>query len=792
MDRMQESRDLERRDGEPAPIIRRAEEPPPYAGYGAYLEPEDKAHLRDYLRALRKRWLLVLSITLFVTASTFVYLARKPDIYEAQARVQVDLENNPATGNSKGGSVIYSGSSDPTYFNTQLQILKGSGLLRRVVKTLDLENNPEFLRPRSQNRLTWRGVKESFGLANKQPEKAQPGDEAKPPVQPAADKPSDDLAEANRLAPFVERLRARLEIAPVRETRMPVKDTRLIEISFEHPDPHVAAKVANTIAETFVLSNLEKKVDTNSSASDFLQKRVAELQAQIRNGEERLINYSRSTGLLSLEPSTNTVVERLVGLNRQLLEAENERKLAEAAYKAGTRPGAAENLAAESDKLTNEAKSKLADLRAKRAQLLVEVTPEWPEVKEIDQQIAVLEKYLEDSRKEWVSTVSGNLETRYQQALARESALRADFDKQRSETLTQNAAAINYRIIQQEIETNKGLLEGLLQRLRENDVVLVGTPNNIRVVDFAIVPRKPVGPHRTLGLGLAFGLALLFAFGVALFFEYLDDSLASPEDVERALRLPTLAIIPAVGGLTRRHLRPAITALQRRGNRRREAGEELLLNADSQAQIAEAYRQLRTSLLLSTAGRAPKTLLVTSSQQAEGKTTSAVNTAMSLAQMGASVLVIDADMRQPRIHTIFGLSNDNGLSSILSAEMSDAEMFSRIEQHGESGLYLLTAGPLPPNPAELLGSEQMKRLIKLMSLSFTHIIIDSPPVSFFADSVIVSTMVDGVLLVVHGEKSSLSLVRRSRKVLSDVGSRIFGVVLNNVKLPRESYYYNAN
>src|SRR5205085_1150771 len=561
----------------------------------------------------------------------------------------------------------------------------------------------------------------------------------------------------------------------------------LIDIKFTHADPQVAAKVVNAIADTFVLSNLEKKTETNASAGDFLQKRVAELQADIRNDEERLVNYAKEHQILSLDGSQNTVVERLAGLNQQLLQAENERKDAEAAYRAAQAPNAASALATKDAKALEDAESKLAALKEKRSQLLVSNTEEWPEVKEINQQIVALEKQVSDIKTRATSALTTNLETRYRQALDHENALRADFNKQRGETLTQNEAAINYRIIQQEIETNKQLLDGLLQRSKENDVVLAGTPNNVSVVDYAVTPDYPIGPQRIRTMIMVLFLSLVAGVGLAIFLEYMNDSVRSTEDVDRWLRLPSLGVIPAVGDMGKRHFLPSFALARTNGNG--HDSPELLTNVESRSALAESYRHLRTSVLLSTAGHAPKSLLVTSSVPAEGKTTTAVNTALSLAQTGAHVLLLDADMRRPRLHSIFGLGNQNGLSNILSSDLSEAEMLSMISEHEATGLHILTSGAIPPNPAELIGSDQMHRLLKALEGTFTHVIIDSPPIGSFTDGVLASTMVDGVLLVVHSGKTSRSVVRRSKQLLQDVGAKVFGVVLNNVNLREHDYYY---
>jgi capsular exopolysaccharide synthesis family protein len=598
----------------------------------------------------------------------------------------------------------------------------------------------------------------------------------------------EDLNEAKRLAPYVNNILSGLKVDPVKEARGYYKETRLIDIKFSHPVPDVTSKVVNAIAETYVFSNLEKRTEANSTTGDFLQKRIAELQQQIRTSEERLVNYAKNNQIISLDPNQNTVVERLAGLNQQLLQAENDRKTAEAAYNAAKLPDAARALAEDGAKSNNDLESKLNELRQKRALLMVDATEEAPEVKEVDQQISELDRQLKEMSSRKSATLLTNLNTRYQQALEREQSLRKAFEQQRAQTLSQNEAAINYRIIQQEIETNKSLLNGLLQGAKENDVVMAGKPNNISIVDYALTPDTPVGPNRTRTVIAAFFLSIGLGVGLALFFEYLDDTVHSTEEVERMLHLPALAVIPSVGSGARRRVLPGSTALQKQ-NGNGNGHSELLMNVDSRSPLAEAYRHLRTSVLLSTAGRAPKSLLVTSSLPGEGKTTTAVNTAMSLAQTGASVVIIDADMRRPRLQSIFDMQGQQGLSSILSSDTSDGDMLAMVRSDEESGLNILTSGPIPPNPAELLGSDQMRRLLAVLQQNYTHVVVDSPPVSSFTDGVLISSMVDGVLLVVHGGKSSRHIVRRSKQLLNDVGAKIFGVVLNNINLQSHDYYY---
>src|SRR6185436_15284436 len=454
---MNEATKLARRNEDARDLDRRIEESPSYRGsygYGAG-NVESEVHLLDYWRAVRKRLWLVLGVATLLTTMSMIYVARKPDIYEASSRVQVDLESNPMYG-SNPAPMILNPVSDPAYFNTQLQILTSSGLLRRVVKTLDLEHNKAFLRPQSsQPHSTWKTITQMLGVGGRDNKTSAQQPNVLPlttSIAPATS--SEDLVEAKRLAPYVGSLMGGLRVEPVRENRAGYyKETRLIDIDYQHGDPEIAAKVVNAVAETFVRSNLEKKSETNTSTSEFLSKRVTELQTQIRTSEERLVEYAKNNQILSLDASQNTVVERLAGLNKQLLEAENDRKMAEAEFNAAKNPGAASALAESASKEIETTESRLAELKQKRAQLLVEATEEAPEVKELDQQIDVLQKHLAETRSRGTATLLKNLETKYRQAQEREEALRKSFNQQKGETVTENEAAINYRILQQEIET---------------------------------------------------------------------------------------------------------------------------------------------------------------------------------------------------------------------------------------------------------------------------------------------------------------------------------------------------
>src|SRR5258706_2906147 len=337
-------------------------------------------------------------------------------------------------------------------------------------------------------------------------------------------------------------------------------------------------------------------------------------------------------------------------------------------------------------------------------------------------------------------------------------------------------------IIVSELEANKQLLSTLTQKLRELTLVSGGgTPSDVTVSTYSRVPHGPVGPQRLRTIVLAFILSLVAGIGLAFLLDFLDDTIKSIDDVDRYIHLPALALIPAAGTEKPRLRGEAPTPSHTTA---------LALVRSVRSPIAEAYRHLRTSLLLSSAGTPPKRILVTSSQPSEGKTTTAINMAFMLAQTGAQVLIIDCDLRRPRLHSHFNLPNARGLTNCLSGESDDLD--SLIQTYDKQpNLKLLPSGPIPPNPAELLGSDEMRRLLTTLSEKFTHIVVDSPPAISFTDASILSTFVDGVILVVHGGRSSRAVVRRAKQQLLDVGAHIFGVVLNNVKVESHDYYYTG-
>jgi capsular exopolysaccharide synthesis family protein len=799
---LREASDLER------PFEAPISTPGHYPAYrGGYAQ--EGFQLLDYWRAIRKRLWLVLGITVLVTTWTAIYMARKPNIYQASAVVQVDLEQtNPDLVTTESKRQL--SNPDPAYFNTQLQLLASDSLLRRVVKEHSLDTNKEFQAAKAEGSISaWRAMLKAVGLASDDKKKTEETSDSI--LNDSSLVSSDDVAEAVRLAPFVKIIKDNLEVQPIRESRATIKDTRLIQISFKNTDRELAAFVVNGMAETFVNMNQEKRSGTSRKTSDFLGKRIADLQSEIKNDETKLLELKKKEGILPTSGEGTIDLDRLSGLNKQLLEAENQRKNAEAQFFAvRDNPASVRELARnEMAQYINDREKSLRDMRldtqkkinelnALRSKMLLEYKEGAAEIKEIDRQIDVLEKGIadvvkknaadiQDYEERSTKTILSNLETKYRQAKQQEDKIKAAFDSQYNIAQGQNEGAVLLKLLEQNIETNKGFLKNLIEQQSGNDVASQGSDNNISVSEIAIPPETPVSPRRTMTVAAALLLSTLFGMGLALFLEYLDDTIRSTEEIENYLGLPALAAIPTMDSAPRRRL-----LLVGSTDTEEEAGtnSELLIHSDSRSSLAEAYRQLRTSILLSTAGHAPKSLLITSSLPSEGKTTTATNTAISLAQTGAKVLLVDADMRRPRLHSVFNIENGVGLSTLLSSETTELEILNAVKFEPTTKLNLLTSGPIPPNPAELLGSEQMADLLKVLQNNFTHVVVDSPPIASFTDGVLIASMVDGVILVVHAGKSSRQVVRRSRQILTDIGARIFGVVLNNVNLrSKDNYYY---
>jgi capsular exopolysaccharide synthesis family protein len=741
--------------------------------YGAAVT--STANIRDYLFIILKRKWLILSLMVVVTSLVTIQMFRTPSIYQGETTIKIDPK--PRSILQTQGVTINT-TNDPTFVGTQLKLLQNPALARQVILTLDLQNNPAFLGNQAQGGF-FTSLRKIFARDNK-------ARAASPAVGTGANIVGEDALLSRALSPEeLARLEPYEDAITLNEEVEPIDKTNLIVIKFRHTEPELAQKIPNTIAEVFMANNIDRATIGSKNAEDLLARKIIDMQLKVNNDRERQFNYAKAHNLpLTPDSTMNVEVKRLSELSSQMLEAENERKEAQAQYESA-RESVKNNDMFSIPEVQKSAyilglREKISELNQRRDALLVAYTPEWPEVKKIDSQIGPREKELERATAEVVN----GLKARFEAAQTKENYLRKTYNEQRGTTTQQTHDQIEMMSISAELETDKQYLNALLQKQRELEGTSTARTNEVSVATYSRLPKVPIGPPRVRNIIIALMLSLIAGIGLAFLLDFLDDTVNSMEDVDRYIHLPALALIPAT-----KTEKKGLLPLPGGGTAGPVATNALALVDDARSPVAESYRHLRTSLLLSSAGQPPKTILVTSSQPSEGKTTTAINTAVMLAQTGAEVLIIDCDLRRPRLHAHFEISNSAGLTNWLSGERDVDRLIQQYEKL--PNLKLLTSGPVPPNPAELLGSDEMRKLLSVLSERFAHIIIDSPPAISFTDASILSTMVDGVMLIVHGGKSSRAVVRRAKQQLLDVGAHIFGVVLNNVKLESQQDYYYA-
>jgi capsular exopolysaccharide synthesis family protein len=761
-------------------------------GYGYnYGQAEQKVHLRELWRTVRKRKWLILTIAFVVTTLVTVEMYRTKNTYQASTLVEIGKDTN-RLGNP--GSV-FGDDYDPFYMinmKTKMLMIKSHSLLEGVVINKRLDQDPQFLQA-SGKKSVWEALKlmgAKVGITDKGKDSDDSRDDsAVIPMTPATGGQTRTPEERALLERAIAILDAGLAVDPV-------KETRALRISFTHADPEVAADVANSVAASFLSRNFENKTQKFTDAAKWLDESTRKLKAKVQEAEEKLADYTRDHGIFLTDDKAGTLTTmKLSRLHEEVLRAESDRMIKQSLFDEVKQGRVQKNPEAYADLLFKtspklvELQKQLGDLETQSAELSNRFGPDNPKVKEVGLKIAAINQQLFESR----TSLEEKLRTEYERAVRVENDLKRSLGEAKGEATQQNQASINYNILKQEVDTNKTLYQDFLQKTNQAEAQKVEQQNNLIIIETAQVPGSPVGPRRMFTILIGLMLSTAAGIGLAFFLEYLDNTIKTVEDVTRYAQLPALSVIPAVAGSTHRKLtakgKKAIGAVANASGSPMKSDQ--LVSLDTRSSAAEAYRVLRTSVLLSAAGQPPKTILITSGQPGEGKTTTAINTAISLSQLGASVLIIDCDLRRPTTHKVLGVDHIQGLSTYLSR--NNVTLDEVIQKLPIANLSLLPCGPIPPNPAELIISEKMKEMLRELAERYDHIIIDSPPLINVTDPVILSTMVDGVILVVHGGKSTRDIVRRARQDLSSVGAKIFGVVLNNVDLRREGYdnYYYA-
>jgi capsular exopolysaccharide synthesis family protein len=565
-----------------------------------------------------------------------------------------------------------------------------------------------------------------------------------------------------------------------------VPNSRLIEVQFEAEDPQLAAQIVNGHLHNYVEENFRSKYDATTQASNWLSAELEELRIKVEKSEDARIAYQRENQIWQIDEKEDITSQKLGDLSKAVTEAQTDVAQKEALYRMAISGNVDALPAARNNDVVSTLLKRKSELDEQHAEALDQYGPNFPKVLRLAAQQKEVEESLANARKTMVESVEEEFNT----ARSHVELLQEALDKQKAEANDLAEKLVQYHILQHDAESNKQLYDGLLQKLKEAGITAGLRSSNIRVVDPALAPSSPSRPQKARNILLAILVGLVGGVGLALFREYLDNTVKSPDDIESLTGLPSLAVVPSLPGLRTSHSRFSRLARQAAPQSASGPRVELLSYIQPKSQISEAFRALRTSLLLSQADHPPQVILVTSALPREGKTTAAVNLAVTLAQLGDRTLLMDSDLRKPGIRRALNLTigKEMGLSSYLAGVSTLDEVI--IPHPTINNLAALTTGPVPPSPADLLSSHRMREAIVELRHRFKFIVIDSPPVMAATDAVILSALTDGVLLVVRSGETPKEAFTRTRDLLAAVKCRLLGVVLNAVDSSAPDYYYS--
>jgi succinoglycan biosynthesis transport protein ExoP len=696
-------------------------------------------HLYDYLLILRKHQWLILSFMLAVVSITAIGTFRLQPVYIATSRIEIDRENS---------NILPFQSTDDymvdleNYIETQSKILTSETLALQTIRSGILSGQTDFASDPAASDAVATG-----SLAN-----------LKPPPE---------------LGAFLGSLSVK---------RVP--NSRLLDISFESTSPLQAAQIVNAHIKNFIEQNFQSRYEATTRASTWLTDQLNELKIRVEKAEDARIAYERQNQIWAIDDKQNVTTQRFGDLNRQLTEVQSERMRKQSLFefaKAGdvdSVPQIRDNPA------VLDLARKHADINSQYTEALNQYGPNFPKVQRLQAQLKELEAAADKEKK----AVIARLESEYREARQREELLTHALEQQKTEVNQMSERMVQYSILKREAEANKALYDGLLTKLKEAGISAGLRSSNIRVVDPAMVPTYPARPAKTRNIVLSIVIGLVGGIGLALLREYMDNTVKSPDDIETLVRLPSLAVVPAFSDSNGD--RPRSKLLKGVSSNGHEKRIELVAQHLPKSQMSEAFRALRTALLLSQADHPPQVILVTSALPREGKTTAAANLAVTLAQLGDRTLLIDADLRKPGVGRLLSLGSGKyaGLSSYL-AGVSSLDLVT-IQHPAVPNLSAIPTGPLPPNPADLLSSHKLTEAIAELRTKYKFIVIDSPPIMAATDAVILSVKADGVLLVVRSGETPKEAFTRTCDLLMSVKCRLLGVVLNAVDSTAPDYYYS--
>jgi succinoglycan biosynthesis transport protein ExoP len=695
-------------------------------GLRDYRDDEVTASFLNYFGLLLKYRMLVVLISASFLFGGFIITFLMSRIYTATTTVQIDRE---ATKVIRIQDAAFE-NNDPQFYTTQYELLKSRALAERVVSSLSLANKPEFM---GINHSVWgRILQQLFGQKDD-------GD----PV----------------------RLQERAVDLLIKDlTIHPITMSRLVKVSFSSRSPAIAQLVSTAVAENFVGMTLDRRYGASAYARNFLEEKLQQVKLKLEESEKQIVAYAQRENIVNVDEKISVAAASLKALNDSLAAATSARIKEEQLWlqaQNGNGFGLPQVL---EDSSIKKARERRAELAASYQEKLGIMKPDYPEMKQIRNQIAEYDRQIKGQ----IDLIKQAIKARYEAARDQEASFIAKTEKLKADVLDLRERSIQYNILQREVDTNRSLYEGLLQQFKEVGISgAIGT-NNVSIVDKAKLPRTPSSPILWLNLAVSIFLGFIASGATIAVREFLDDTFKAPEEIEEALGIAALGIIP----LWTKETQPGALA------------REVIQNPLSG--VAEAYRSLRTSLQFSTASGAPKTLLVTSAEAAEGKSTTSVCVAANFAQLGMRVLLIDADMRRPSLHEILGCTNSVGLANVLTGSQDATDV---VWKDLVEGMSFIASGPVPPNPAELLAGPRFASLLTTARENFDIIVIDSPPVMALADAPLLGNLVDGALLVVHANRTRRRVVRAAVKRLYYARTHVLGGLLNRFDAKVVGHFY---
>jgi polysaccharide biosynthesis transport protein len=721
---------------------------------------EGQIDIREYLRIVLKRRWTVMALFTIVFFSTLVHTFTATPIYRATALIVIEKENPNLMSIQEVMAVDATGSD---YYQTQYKIVESRAVAREVIRRLDLGNSPEFFpEPKddvvsktkqwfAQTLAFWKEWVQNLLRTGKE-----------------SGSDHQSLAKASSDSGLVSEFIARISVEPV-------SSSRLVDVSVEAMNPKLSARMANTLVRVYIDRNLETKLQAAKDAVKWLADRIDEERQKVEEAENALLQYKEVHGIITgfSSDAEKITAQKLASLNQQVIEAEARRVEAETRYRQAVElEDAPDMLDAIPEVLANalvkEIKTMEVGLYTRMSELSKKYGSQHPKMLAIESELADLK----ERKATEIMSVINSLRNEFRLAVAREESFKGALAQQTAQGLEMNKKAVQYGVLQRQVESARNMYELLIKRFKETSLTEEMKTGNVRIIDRAEVPGKPVKPNKKRNTVLGLVLGLILGMGMAFFMDYLDNTVKIPDEVKEYFGIPYLGPVPAV-------------SLKQNGEKM--LGELISVHSPKST-FSESIRGIRTGIVFSAADQVPQTILVTSAGPSEGKTICAANLAVTMAQDdGSRILLIDCDMRRPRIHKLFEINKDAGLSSALvgSSELKDVILPTDIEN-----MSIIPCGPIPPNPSEILGSKRMHALLQVLKKNYTRIIIDSPPITAVTDAVILASNADGIVLVIRSGSTPRQIVGNGLAKLKSVNAHILGAVLNGVELGRDSYYYH--